>query len=77
MSTYVVVIAHGTTGERLPNGSFSGKGGTVEYQAAITTNGIDRQPVGPMWPTPRKAYAYADKLEAQFAEQRDDEDDAA
>lgn len=60
---YVVVIVHGKTGGTLPNGTPNGLGGSVEYQAAITTNGIDRQPVGPMHPTPREAYRYADRLQ--------------
>ena len=66
MTPYVVVLVHGTPGRTLPNGTPNGVGGKVEYQAAITTDGIDRQPVGPMHPTPREAYRYAERLERRL-----------
>ena len=63
---YVVVIVHGKPGGTLPNGTPNGVGGSVEYQAALTTNGIDRQPVGPIFPRPREAYRYADRLQGRL-----------
>lgn len=61
---YFVVIVHATPGGSLPNGTPNGKGGKATYQVAITTNGLDRQPVGPIFATPKEAYAHAAKLAA-------------
>jgi hypothetical protein len=73
MSTpYVVVMVNGRAGGRLLNGDPSGLGGEVTYQAAITTNGIDRQPVGPIFSRPKQAHRYADKLQRQMAQEVED-----
>ena len=66
---YVVVIVHGKTGGTLPNGTPNGIGGYAEYQAAITTTGIDRQPVGPLFRAPKEAYRYADALQGRLTKE--------
>ena len=60
---HFVVIVHGKEGRRLPGGDFAGEGGGATYQVAVTTNGIDRQPLGPIFSTPTEAYRHADTLE--------------
>lgn len=37
-----------------------------KYHVAITTDGIDRRPVGPAFDSPREAIRYADRLEARL-----------
>ena len=70
MSTpYVVVIVHGKAGGTLPNGTPNGVGGETTYQAAITTNGLDRQAHGPIFSTPKEAYRYAERLERRLAKE--------
>lgn len=54
-SQYVVVTVNHTPG------------GKTAYGLAITTNGIDRQPVGSQtWDTPRPAHRAADKLQRRI-----------
>ena len=60
---FFVVIVHAKPGGHLPNGTPNGKGGEATYQVAMTTNGIDRQPLGPIFATPKEAYRHADELE--------------
>jgi hypothetical protein len=63
---FVVVMVHGRPGGTLPNGTPNGIGGETTYQAAITTDGLDRQPTGPIFATSKEAYRYADALERRL-----------
>lgn len=62
----VVLTTDTQPGRRLPNGSPSGIGSETVYRAAITTNGLDRQPVGPDFTDQREAQRYADRLQRRL-----------
>lgn len=65
MTPVAIVYVEHTPGGRLSNGEFSGLGGKTTYHVAITTNGIDRRPVGPAFDSPQAACRYADEAEAR------------
>ena len=67
---YVVVTVNHTPGERLPSGTPSGIGGKTTYGVALTTNGLDRQPVaGVEFTAPKEAHRYAERLERRLAQE--------
>ena len=68
MTPTVVLTVDVKPGRALPSGSPAGTGGETTYRAAITTNGIDRQPVGPEFSRQREAQRYADRLQRQLDE---------
>jgi hypothetical protein len=71
MSPMVVVTVDHRPGGRLANGSPSGVGGETRYGLALTTNGIDRQPIpgGRTWDKARPAHRAADALQRQLDEE--------